>query len=316
MKSKKYYSVVQGFRKGIYDNWNKAKPQIEGYRYPIYKSFKTKEEAEAWFNSGYKDDKQYLQYQSQNIDIKEYEKDVKEDYVKARTKSYSRDNLNRVKSNSRLHESSFTNSNAINIWTDGGSRNTGNIKGGHVNSDDLAGWAYEIKYDDKVIKDSGTKLGATNNEMELRALIQCLLKLIELKLTTKEIVANLDSMYVINCATKWIKKWKTTDWKRKGKYPIKNLELLKELDSDLEEFDNIRFNWVKGHADNQGNVDVDNALNVAMNKESGTSINKSSSIPKATKKQINYLKKLSNEPLPDELNIKEASKLISFYLDK
>ena len=47
---KKYYVVWEGVTPGIYDTWAQCQLQIKGYPAARYKSFKTKEEAEAAFH--------------------------------------------------------------------------------------------------------------------------------------------------------------------------------------------------------------------------------------------------------------------------
>src|SRR5690625_1284024 len=46
--SKKYYAVKKGKKPGIYRTWEDAKSQVHGYPNAVYKSFKTKNEAEAF----------------------------------------------------------------------------------------------------------------------------------------------------------------------------------------------------------------------------------------------------------------------------
>ena len=50
-KSKKYYVVWEGQRPGIYDNWNDCKVQTAGYPNARYKSFKSRADAEAAYQS-------------------------------------------------------------------------------------------------------------------------------------------------------------------------------------------------------------------------------------------------------------------------
>ena len=50
---KKYYVVWQGNQPGIYDSWTDCQLQIKGFPNAKYKSFKSKEEAEAAYQSGY-----------------------------------------------------------------------------------------------------------------------------------------------------------------------------------------------------------------------------------------------------------------------
>lgn len=54
-KSKKYYVVWQGVTPGIYDSWTATQLQINGYPGAKYKSFKTREEAEAAFRGNVSD---------------------------------------------------------------------------------------------------------------------------------------------------------------------------------------------------------------------------------------------------------------------
>ncbi|WP_099951110.1 viroplasmin family protein [Ezakiella peruensis] len=42
----KYYAIKNGRTPGIYTSWDQAKAQVHGYKGAVYKSFKTKEEAE------------------------------------------------------------------------------------------------------------------------------------------------------------------------------------------------------------------------------------------------------------------------------
>ncbi len=58
---------------------------------------------------------------------------------------------------------------AAHIFTDGGCRNNGTHKGGHVQADDKAAWAYLIEYGGQKLSASGGRFGATNNEMEMTA---------------------------------------------------------------------------------------------------------------------------------------------------
>ncbi|MBQ3403830.1 MAG: ribonuclease HI, partial [Oscillospiraceae bacterium] len=92
----------------------------------------------------------------------------------------------------------------------------------------------------------------TNNRMELTAVIQALSALKEpcaVELYT-------DSQYVVNAVNEgWLADWVKKDFRRKAG-PVKNPELWKALLPLLEEHQ-VRFNWVKGHADNEYNERCD-----------------------------------------------------------
>ncbi|KAJ1357706.1 RNA-DNA hybrid ribonuclease [Parelaphostrongylus tenuis] len=47
----KFYAVAHGFERGIYEDWNEVKKQIDNFPQPVYKKFSTREEAEEYFNS-------------------------------------------------------------------------------------------------------------------------------------------------------------------------------------------------------------------------------------------------------------------------
>lgn len=46
----KYYAIKNGKNPGIYTNWDEAKAQVHGFKGAVYKSFKTKEEAEKYMS--------------------------------------------------------------------------------------------------------------------------------------------------------------------------------------------------------------------------------------------------------------------------
>lgn len=50
MAKKKFYVVWQGVQPGVYSSWDECKAQVTGFEQARYKSFETKEEADAAFN--------------------------------------------------------------------------------------------------------------------------------------------------------------------------------------------------------------------------------------------------------------------------
>lgn len=161
-------------------------------------------------------------------------------------------------------------SNAIQLFSDGGSRNHGNKLGQHVKKNDKAAWAYLIINKGHKVFDSDGELGATNNKMEVLGLVNGLKKLIQSDLQNEEIDAILDSKYVLDAVTKgWLNSWKRRGWKKSDGTVIKNLAEFKELDQLLPQFSKLSFSWTKGHATNEGNNFVDQLLNETMDKMEG-----------------------------------------------
>ncbi len=84
----------------------------------------------------------------------------------------------------------------------------------------------------------------TNNRMELIAVIEGLKAI---KRTDVHVEVFTDSKYVRDGISKWIKKWKATNWRRSGGGDVKNRELWEQLDSIQQKL-KVKFNWIPGHS--------------------------------------------------------------------
>ena len=122
------------------------------------------------------------------------------------------------------------------------------------------GWAAIIFIDGKKIKIKGSKKNTTNNQMELLASIQALKKIP----ASKKIEIYTDSKYLKMGITEWISSWKKNSWKTSSKKKVKNIELWKELDN-LVENHKIKWFWIKAHAGNLINEEVDLLARKAAN---------------------------------------------------
>ena len=107
---------------------------------------------------------------------------------------------------------------------------------------------------------SGCKKNTTNNQMELMAAIEALKKIPK----DQEVQMYTDSKYVKMGITEWIKKWSQNDWKTSSKQKVKNIELWKEL-NDISKKHKIEWHWVKAHAGNPNNEEVDELAKKAAN---------------------------------------------------
>ncbi|PCJ59501.1 MAG: ribonuclease HI [Planctomycetota bacterium] len=145
----------------------------------------------------------------------------------------------------------------IKIYTDGGCRGNPGI----------GGWAacIYLPNNEKHIIAQGTQQ-TTNNIMELTGAIKGIQYYQKhLKIEGQPIGVYTDSMYVINCVTTWIINWKKNNWRNAAKKPVKNVELIKELDELVQEF-KVSMNWVKGHSGDEGNETCDETLNIIMDR--------------------------------------------------
>lgn len=128
--------------------------------------------------------------------------------------------------------------NEVIIYTDGGC--SGNPGPG--------GWGVVVIFNGEARQLSGGEKNTTNNRMELTAAINAL-SIVKNTPDFKnhKITVNIDSQYVKNGITVWIKGWKLKGWKTADKKPVKNQDLWIQLD-ELNSALNISWNWVKGHA--------------------------------------------------------------------
>lgn len=135
----------------------------------------------------------------------------------------------------------------ITIYTDGSC----------IGNPGRGGWGAILMYTDtngKLHKKKirGDDSFTTNNRMELTAVIESLKNLKE----KCNIDLYSDSKYVIEGITKWLLNWKKKKWKTSNKKPVQNQDLWQRLDEQVEKH-NINFHWVKGHAYDELNNEVD-----------------------------------------------------------
>jgi len=130
----------------------------------------------------------------------------------------------------------------IKIYTDGSC----------LNNPGNGGWAAIININGEVKKISGGVKDTTNNKMELMAPIKALQ---ELK-GNEQIEIYTDSQYVRLGITDWVHKWIKNNWQTSKKEPVKNKELWIQL-HELNNSSDVKWIWVKAHAGNALNEEVD-----------------------------------------------------------
>ena len=127
---------------------------------------------------------------------------------------------------------------------------TAAIDGSSLGNPGPAGWAW---YVDEDTWDAGGWPKGTNNLGELTAILRLLEATAE---TGEELHILADSQYAINVVSKWRLGWKKRGWTKADKKPIKNLELIQEIDRAMEGR-RVTFEWVKGHAGHRMNERAD-----------------------------------------------------------
>ncbi|KXT05891.1 hypothetical protein AC578_391 [Pseudocercospora eumusae] len=163
---------------------------------------------------------------------------------------------------------------AVRIYTDGSS-----LANGSTNAWGGVG-VYFGPADKRNISEplQGTK--QTNQRAELTAIVRAL----EVAPKDRKIVIVSDSKYAIDCVTEWFRNWQRNGWLNSSRKPVENKDLIQKILDMLEErfklneyrmeedgetnvedrrghWDRgpggVRFEWVKGHAKDEGNNAAD-----------------------------------------------------------
>lgn len=121
------------------------------------------------------------------------------------------------------------------------------------------GWGAILEYAGHEKELSGAEADTTNNRMELMAAIAAL----EALKRPSRVRLVTDSTYVKDGVTKWIHGWKRNGWKTAAKKPVKNEDLWRRLDDATSRHD-ITWDWVKGHAGDEGNERADTLAREAI----------------------------------------------------
>ncbi|MCA9360490.1 ribonuclease HI [Candidatus Nomurabacteria bacterium] len=133
--------------------------------------------------------------------------------------------------------------NMIKIFTDGAAK--GNPGPG--------GYGAVLLLGDSVLEVGEGKKLTTNNEMELRAVVEALKSI---PMGEKEVEIYTDSKYVVEGATGWIFGWMENGWKTKAKEDVSHKEIWQEL---IDLLKTVKVNWhkVPGHVGIVGNERAD-----------------------------------------------------------
>lgn len=132
---------------------------------------------------------------------------------------------------------------------------TAAVDGSSLGNPGPAGWAWVISED---CWDAGGWPSGTNNLGELNAVLELLNATAQAGLADEDVHILADSQYAINVISKWSPGWKKRGWVKADKKPIKNLELIQEIDRAMQGR-TVTFEWVKGHAGHPLNERADDA---------------------------------------------------------
>lgn len=115
------------------------------------------------------------------------------------------------------------------------------------------GWGAVLLYSDRVQEIGAGKDNTTNNEMELKAVVEALKVVSDSK---KHLEIYSDSKYVVQGATNWVFNWMKNGWKTMNKTEVLHKELWQELIS-LTKDKEIEWHKISGHVGLIGNECAD-----------------------------------------------------------
>lgn len=124
------------------------------------------------------------------------------------------------------------------------------------------GWGAIIRNVDGSIIEifDGVKV-ATNNQMELTAVIKALDKI-----PRSYVLLRTDSKYVCQGWDEWLTEWRMNDWQTSKGEDVKNKELWIDLERAVARHVRVIFQWVRGHDGDMGNERADELANKGVAK--------------------------------------------------
>jgi ribonuclease HI len=121
------------------------------------------------------------------------------------------------------------------------------------------GWAAILRAGKHEKEMSGGEPATTNNRMELMAVIRAL----EAVKQPSHVTVHTDSRYVMDGATKWLKRWKANGWRTADKKPVRNEDLWRALDTAMARH-TVSWRWVQGHSGHTENERADALARAAI----------------------------------------------------
>ncbi|KAK0089890.1 hypothetical protein PV325_004913 [Microctonus aethiopoides] len=251
-----YYAVARGRNPGIYKTWDECRAEVNKYSGAVYKKFTTISEAKSFIiergnrGNSLQSSRNYSKQKTNPYSLPKKSSSVTwETSAKKTVKPNCPEDYSLILDNFSSDSTSKRRDSdgRVDIYTDGAclSNGCGNAKAG-------LGVYFGDNHPANVAKPVRGR--ATNNNAEIQAVIEA--AKISQQYGLLKIRINTDSEFLINCMTKWMKKWKAKGWKTASNHPVINREELEEMERALAPLD-VEFNHVRGHVGIHGNEMAD-----------------------------------------------------------
>tara|TARA_Y100001958_G_C20985510_1_gene375024 strand:+ start:100 stop:672 length:573 start_codon:yes stop_codon:yes gene_type:complete len=157
-------------------------------------------------------------------------------YTLDKPSTFFEKNKNIINENNIVKKDSKNKKETITIYTDGACKNNGKKNA-------IAGIGV---YCENVYNISERIEGRQTNQ---RAELYAILKALELTKIDdySTVYIYTDSLYSINCITKWVYGWINNGWLDKKKKPVKNKDIIQPIHHIYKKYSNIRFIHIEAH---------------------------------------------------------------------
>ncbi|GAP90091.1 putative RNase H domain protein [Rosellinia necatrix] len=285
----KYYAVRAGNEPGVYLTWAECQEQTAGFRGASYKSFTSRDDAEAFVagkkTSAAADGEEkfyavavgrepgiYLDWDEASLAIKgwkapKYKKfgtrgeaiefirthgsQEAQDWLLSEGEPPNKKAKKTKASNEPRGDILEDEPDVLRIFTDGSS-----LANGRAGATAGVG-VFFGEDDERNVSERLTGETQTNQRAELTAVARAL----ELSKDDPKIRIITDSKYAISCSTQWYKAWMGNDWKKPNGAEVLNQDLIRQIRALIDERDEADFatlfQWVKGHSSSPGNIAAD-----------------------------------------------------------
>jgi ribonuclease HI len=227
-----FYAVKRGKTPGIYITWKEAEAQIKGYTNPIFKKFESMELAQAFMTK--RVDEHIAERKQDKEKSDAIHAEINEKLKELTITSY--DEYSKPGLTTQKHPDTWTKHlGKYYLFTDG-SRMIA-AKDAMIDtpvSERVAHVGYGVYFGEKSVNISNPMpLDTTNNMCELLAISRALetVNKFSYALADAKIVIVSDSEYAVKSITEWMPKWKANGWKLSDGSPVKNLEIIQQLDT-------------------------------------------------------------------------------------
>lgn len=218
-KPKKYFYAVRNGRKtGVYHTWEEAREYVQGFPSAKFKKFATETEAEYYLKTGKTEETRIIG----NLKSKALgtfpilPKQTKLVYDNKKEIIIRKSNVQDL----RQFESEPKS--IMGVWTDGSSLRNGK-------KDCVASYAVFFGNSHPHNFVSRIKSKPSNQIAELMAIHKALSIICDTNLGPKYITIYTDSMYSINCITKWYISWQRNGWKTKDGKNVKHSSVIQDI---------------------------------------------------------------------------------------